>query len=65
MTKRKLKNLNGKRIPEPDRPQKVVRAKLNKAIYRTAIPGCARDKRRHNEVIKTDKILDQLTEALD
>ena len=64
MTKRKLKNLNGKGTPEPDSPQEVVRAKLNKAIYRIAIPGCTRDKRRHNEVIKIVKILDQLTEAL-
>ena len=58
------KKVTGKGTPELDRPQKVDSAELTEAIYRIAIPGSAAHERRRNEVIRTVKALDQLTEAL-
>ena len=53
-----------KRTPEPDRPQKVDRAKLIEAICQIYILGSATHERWRNEVIRTVETLDQLTEAL-
>ena len=58
------KKVTGKETPEPGRPQKVDSAELIEAICRIAIPGSAAHERRRNEVIRTVKTLNQLTEAL-
>ena len=43
---------------------KVTNAELIETICQIAIPGSATHERRRNEVIRTVKTLDQLTEAL-
>ena len=58
------KKETGKGTPEPGRPQKVDSAELIEAICWIAILRSAVHKRRLNGVIRTVKILDQLTEAL-
>ena len=58
------KKVTGKGIPTPGRPQKYDNSELIEAICRIAIPGSAAHERRRNEVIRTVKSLDQLTEAL-
>ena len=58
------KKVTGKRISEPGRPQKYDNAELIEAICRIAIPGSATHKGRRNEVIRTVKSFNQLTETL-
>ena len=58
------KKVTGKGTSEPGRPQKFDNVELIEAICRIAIPGSAVHERRRNEVIRTVKSLDQLTEAL-
>ena len=58
------KKVTGKGVPTPGRPQKYDNSELIEAICRIAIPGSAAHERRRNEVIRTVKSLDQLTEAL-
>lgn len=60
-TRRKV---TGKETATPGRPQKYENTDLIEAICRIAIPGSAAHERRRNEVIRTVKSLDQLTEAL-
>ena len=66
--KRKLettrKKLMGKPTSDLGRPEKCNKSELIKAICRIAISGSAAHDLRHNEVIRTVKTLDQLTEAL-
>ena len=57
------KRVTGKETPGPGRPQKVDIAELIEAICRIAIPGSAAHKKKRNEVIRTVKAIDQLTEA--
>ena len=61
--KRKL-NSFGKTVISPGAPQKVNHVELIAAIARIAIWGSAAHDRRRNEVIRSVKTLDQLTEAL-
>ena len=56
--------VTGKGTSEPGHPQKCDNAELIEAICRIAIPGSAAHERTRNEVIRTVKSLDQLTEAL-
>ena len=58
------KKVTGKGVPTPGRPQKYDNCELIEATCRIAIPGSAAHERRRNEVIRTVKSLDQLTEAL-
>ena len=58
------KKITGKGTPIPGRPHKHDNTELIEAICRIAIPGSAAHERRRNEVIRTVKSLDQLTEAL-
>ena len=58
------KKVTGKGVPTPGRPQKYDNSELIEVICRIAIPGSAAHERRRNEVIRTVKSLDQLTEAL-
>lgn len=58
------KKVNGKGTPESGRLQMVDSAVLIKTIYRFFIPGSATQERRCNEIVRTDKKLDQLTGAL-
>ena len=58
------KKVTGNGAPELVRPQKVDRTKLIEALCQIDIPGSATHERRRNEVIRTVKTLDQLTEAL-
>ena len=60
----KMKKVTGKGVPTPGRPQKYDNSELIEAMCRIAIPGSAAHDRRRNEVIRTVKSLDQLTEAL-
>ena len=54
----------GKGTSEPGLPQIYDNAELIEAICQTAIPDSAAHERRRNEVIRTVKLLDQLTERL-
>ena len=54
----------GKATYELGRPGKCDKPELIKAISRLALSGSAAHERRRNEVIRTVKTLDQLTEAL-
>ena len=54
----------GKGTPEPGRPQKGDSVELIEAICRIATLGSVAHERRCNEVIRTVKTLNQLTEAL-
>ena len=56
--------ITGKGTSEPGRPQKVDIADLIEAICQIAIPGSAAHEIRRNELIRTVKTLDQLTESL-
>jgi len=58
------KKLMGKATSDLGRPEKCDKLELIKAISRIAISGSAAHDRRRNEVIRTVKTLDQLTEAL-
>ena len=58
------KKVTGKGVPISGRPQKYDNSELIEAICRVAIPGSAAHERRRNEVTRTVKSLDQLTEAL-
>ena len=58
------KKVTRKGTSEPGCPQKYDNAELIEAICRIAIPSSAAHERRCNEVIRTVKSLDQLTEAL-
>ena len=58
------KKITGKGTPVPGRPHKHDNTELIEAICRIAIPGLAAHEKRRNEVIRTVKSLDQLTEAL-
>ena len=62
--KKRGKKVTGNGAPELVRPQKVDRTKLIEALCQIDIPGSATHERRRNEVIRTVKTLDQLTEAL-
>ena len=53
-----------KATSELGRPEKCDKPELIKAISRIALSGSAAHERRRNEVIRTVKTLDQLTEAL-
>ena len=54
----------GKANLTPGAPKKVENEELIQAIARIAIHGSAAHDNRRNEVIRTVKTLDQLTEAL-
>ena len=58
------KKVTGKGVRTRGRPQKYDNSELIEAICRIAITGSAAHERRRNEVIRTVKSLDQLTEAL-
>ena len=58
------KKLMGKATSDLGQPEKCDKSELIKAICRIAISGSAAHDRRRNEVIRTVKTLDQLTEAL-
>ena len=58
------KKVTGKGTSEPGCPQKYDNVELIEAICRIAIPGSAAHERTCNEVIRTVKPLDQLTEEL-
>ena len=58
------KKLMGKITPDLGRPETGKKPELIKAICRIAISGSDAHDRRRNEVIRSDKTLDQLTEAL-
>ena len=58
------KKLMGKATSDLGRPDKCDKSELIKAISRIAISGSAAHDRRRNEMIRTVKTLDQLTEAL-
>ena len=58
------KKLPGKTIISPGAPQKVNNDEPIAAIARIAISGNAAHDQRRNEVIRSVKTLDQLTEAL-
>ena len=57
------KKLMGKATSDFGRPENCNKSGLIKAICRIVISGSAAHDRRHNEVIRTVKILYQLTEA--
>ena len=58
------KKVTGKGTSEPGRPLKYDNAEWIETLCRIAIHGSATHKRRHSEVIRTVKSLDQLIEAL-
>ena len=58
------KKVTGKVTPEPGHPQKVYSTGFIEIIFQIAILGSAFHKRKRNEVIRTVKTHDQLTEAL-
>ena len=58
------KKIFGKANLTPGAPKKVENEELIQAIARIAIHGSAAHDNRRNEVIRTVKTLDQLTEAL-
>ena len=58
------KKVTGKVTPEPGHPQKVYSTGFIEIICQIAILGSAFHKRKRNEVIRTVKTHDQLTEAL-
>ena len=64
MNKMTCKKLMGKATSDLGRPEKCEKVELIKAVCRIAISGSSAHDRRPNEVIRTVKTLDQLTEAL-
>ena len=58
------KKLMGKVTSDLGRPEKCDKSELIKAICRIAISRSADHDRRRNDLIRTVKTLDQLTEAL-
>ena len=54
----------GKAVASPGRPMKVKDEELIDTIARLAISGSAAHDKRRNEIIRTVKTLDHLTEAL-
>ena len=58
------KKIFGKTTVTPGRPSKVQDEELIQTIARIAIHGSAAHDKRRNEVIRTVKTLDQMTEAV-